>query len=76
MAMAVDSRLCRALSVSADHLVVRYDLTPALQPSSGAVAKTSDTNAIKSFSTGQIGNASISISADGKVVAVGGWDGQ
>jgi hypothetical protein len=70
MAMAVANDLARAFTVSADHHVVRYDLRQNPIPSGSGSSST------KHFSTGQIGNASIAISADGSVVAVGGWDGK
>ena len=67
MGMVVASDLSRAFTVSADHLLCRYDLVAA----SG-----DDGVGIKKMSTGQIGNASIAISADDKILAVGGWDGK
>ncbi|ORX37077.1 WD40-repeat-containing domain protein [Kockovaella imperatae] len=65
MAMTVNSTLSRAYTVSADHQLCRYDLSAE-----------SEDGCIKKQNTGQIGNASIAISADDKVVAVGGWDGK
>lgn len=38
--------------------------------------KKDDENVMKPYATKQIGNSSIAVSADGKVVAVGGWDGK
>lgn len=35
-----------------------------------------DDNVMKPYATKQIGNSSITVSADDKVVAVGGWDGK
>lgn len=67
MALAVDPAFTRAFTVSADHLLCRVDISAIL---SGSDAK------VESYSTKQIGNSSISVSHDGKVVAVGGWDGR
>ena len=67
MGMTVTSDLTRAFSVSADHLLCRHDLI---------AHSSSQKEAIKKMSTGQIGNASIAISADDRVLAVGGWDGK
>ena len=75
MAMAVDRNLDRAFTVSADHLVCRYDLSPSFAYPS-VHQSTAQRSRFKSFSTGQIGNASIAVSANGAVVAVGGWDGR
>ena len=76
--MAVDGRLKRAFTVSADHLVVRYDLSTLTDPSAPLQLARADQvpEGVKSFSTGSIGNASIAVSHDGTVVAVGGWDGK
>jgi WD40 repeat protein len=67
MAMRVsrDNRL--ALTVSADHLVGRYDLSADVgtDASSGAVYRTSHP-----------GNGCIAIRDDGRVCAIGGWDGK
>lgn len=35
-----------------------------------------DENVMKPYATKQIGNSSIAVSADDKVVAIGGWDGK
>ena len=74
MAMAVDRTTSRAFTVSADHLLCRYDLKRALL--SPHDSDTADDQVISSYSTKQIGNAALAISRDGKVVAVGGWDGR
>ena len=66
MGMAVDSSLSTAFTVSADHLLVRYDLSQDPTAETG----------MKRYSTGQIGNSSIAIASDDLVIAVGGWDGQ
>jgi WD40 repeat protein len=78
MAMAVDRQLKRAFTASADHLVVRYDLSTLLDPTAPLQLARADQapERVKSFSTGSIGNASIAVSHDGTVVAVGGWDGK
>lgn len=64
MAMITDSTLTRAWTVSADHLLISYDFR---KPSSAG---------IKSWSIGHTGHASLALSPDGKVLAVGGWDGK
>ncbi|KAK0465642.1 WD40-repeat-containing domain protein [Armillaria novae-zelandiae] len=61
MAMAVTNDNCMALTVSADHLIGRYDL-------SSFVAETHRTN--------HPGNGAVAIRDDGRVCAVGGWDGR
>jgi len=35
-----------------------------------------DDRTLASYSTKQIGNGSVAVSSDGRVVAVGGWDGR
>ncbi len=75
MAMAVDRTISRAFTVSADHLLCRYDLANVLS-SQEAGTEAAQEDVISSYSTKQIGNASIAISSDGRVVAVGGWDGK
>jgi WD40 repeat protein len=64
MAMVTNSTLTRAWTVSADHLLISYDFT---SPAS---------DGIKSWSTGQIGHASVALSPNEKVIATGGWDGR
>ncbi|KAK0232842.1 WD-40 repeat-containing protein [Armillaria fumosa] len=61
MAMAVTNDNFMALTVSADHLIGRYDL-------SSFVAETHRTN--------HPGNGAVAIRDDGRVCAVGGWDGR
>ncbi|KIR58390.1 WD-repeat protein [Cryptococcus bacillisporus CA1873] len=72
MASAVDSLGRRGWSVSADHRLVRYEFDLVWQRK----CKKDDENVMKPYATKQIGNSSIGVSADGKVVAVGGWDGK
>ncbi|WVQ84395.1 hypothetical protein IAT38_006547 [Cryptococcus sp. DSM 104549] len=72
MAMAVDREGGRGWSVSADHKLVRYDFSQVWR---GEVTK-EDEGVMRPYATKQIGNSSIAVSADGKVVAVGGWDGK
>ncbi|KAL1708003.1 WD40-repeat-containing domain protein [Schizophyllum commune] len=64
MAMAVTRDNALALTVSADHLIGRYDLN-ATDPSTVSTT----------HRTKQPGNACIAIRDDGRVCAVGGWDG-
>jgi WD40 repeat protein len=61
MAMVANTDLTRAWTVSADHQLISYDLL-------------SDSS-IKVWSTGHIGHASLALSPNGDVLAVGGWDG-
>ncbi|KAJ7494649.1 WD-40 repeat-containing protein [Mycena galericulata] len=65
MAMRVsrDNRL--ALTVSADHLVGRYNLDAGAQDTPGVVYRTTHP-----------GNGCIAIRDDGRVCAIGGWDGR
>lgn len=72
MAMTATCDLTRALTVSADHQMAVYDLTLPHSDSS------SDTgaNAITRHSVKQIGNASVALTPEEAVVAVGGWDGK
>lgn len=72
MASAVDSRGRRGWSVSADHRLVRYEFDQVWERK----CEKDDVKVIKPYATKQIGNSSIAISADDKVVAVGGWDGK
>ncbi|KAI6115590.1 WD40-repeat-containing domain protein [Pisolithus croceorrhizus] len=67
MAMAVARDGSFALTVSADNLVGKYDL--ALGRSETALSGTV-------FRTKQPGNGAIAIRDDGRVCAVGGWDGK
>ncbi|KAF8917549.1 WD40-repeat-containing domain protein [Mucidula mucida] len=61
MAMAVNKDTMTAFSVSADHLIGRYDLV---------------TGESEKFKTKQGGNGSVAVRDDGRVCAVGGWDGK
>jgi len=63
MAMAVSRDCSFALTVSADHIVGRYELIEADQSA-------------RAFRTKYPGNGAISIRDDGRVCAVGSWDGQ
>ena len=63
MAMVTNSSLDRAWTVSADHQLVTYDLTAS-------------SSSIKTWSIGHIGHASLAISPDERVLAIGGWDGK
>ncbi|KAJ6513389.1 WD40-repeat-containing domain protein [Mycena sanguinolenta] len=71
MAMRVsrDNRL--ALTVSADHLVGRYDLTTEAD-SEGVI----DTSPGVVHRTSHPGNGCIAIRDDGRICAIGGWDGR
>ncbi|KAI4520699.1 WD40 repeat-like protein [Schizophyllum commune Loenen D] len=64
MAMTVTRDNALALTVSADHLIGRYDLN-ATDPSTVSTT----------HRTKHPGNACIAIRDDGRVCAVGGWDG-
>jgi len=63
MAMKVSKDNTLALTVSADHLIGRYDLS---SPESNCSV----------HRTKHPGNSSIAIRDDGRVCAVGGWDGK
>lgn len=67
MAMVVDAACDAAFTVSADHVIVRVDLRKAL-------AGTPEE--MKKYPTKHIGNASLALNAEGRVLAVGGWDGK
>ncbi|KAG2140054.1 WD40-repeat-containing domain protein [Suillus clintonianus] len=67
MSMAVSLDCTFALTVSADHLVGRYDLL---------VDASEFTPAGTAFKTKHPGNGAISIRGDGRVCAIGGWDGK
>ncbi|CEL55924.1 ASTRA-associated protein 1 OS=Verticillium albo-atrum (strain VaMs,102 / ATCC MYA-4576 / FGSC 10136) GN=asa1 PE=3 SV=1 [Rhizoctonia solani AG-1 IB] len=66
MGMAVTRDNTMAASVSADHLICRYDLSP--EPELGAVH-------LSSHETKHLGNGAVSFRADGRVLGVAGWDG-
>jgi len=68
MAMAISPDKLFALTVSADHLVVRYNLF-----------ETQDSESRPRFvkhRIKQVGNGAIGIRDDGRVCAIGGWDGK
>ncbi|KAF8149881.1 WD40-repeat-containing domain protein [Crassisporium funariophilum] len=67
MAMRVSRLNDFALTISADHIVGRYDL--------GATSRSSETNGV-AYRTKHAGNGSVTIRDDGKVCAIGGWDGK
>ncbi|KAI9000630.1 WD-40 repeat-containing protein [Trametes punicea] len=69
MALAVSRDGSFALSVSADHLVGRYNIREA---EAAADAK----KACTVCKTKHPGNGSIAIKDDGRVCAIGGWDGR
>ncbi|KAL0577938.1 Astra associated protein 1 Asa1 [Marasmius crinis-equi] len=66
MAMRVSRDNSLALSVSADHLVGRYDL----------VAPDDDESRFSAHRTKHPGNGSVAFRDDGRVCAIGGWDGK
>ncbi|KAG5635284.1 hypothetical protein H0H81_011822 [Sphagnurus paluster] len=72
MAMRVSPKNDFALTISADHIVRKYDLT-ILHP----LTLTWDTKAegCVAHRTKHPGNGTIAIREDGRVCAVGGWDG-
>ncbi len=83
MAMAVSPANDYAFSVSADHQLVRYALdresavSDANEGAGGVAGAGPSPNArLKVASTKQIGNSSVAVMPDGRVVAVGGWDGK
>ncbi|KAL6299266.1 WD-40 repeat-containing protein [Sparassis latifolia] len=69
MGMTVSKDNTLALTVSADHLIGRYDLQnadmPEMMQSACVIHRTKNP-----------GNSSIAIRDDGRVCAVGGWDGK
>ncbi|KAF5327014.1 hypothetical protein D9619_004885 [Psilocybe cf. subviscida] len=67
MAMRVSRANAFAVTVSADHIVGRYNLTTESLP---------DSERAVAFRTKHAGNSSIALRSDGKVCAVGGWDGK
>ncbi|TBU32609.1 WD-40 repeat-containing protein [Dichomitus squalens] len=69
MAMTVSRDGTFALSVSADHLVGRYDLVEAER------AESLNTACV-AHRTKHPGNGAVGIRDDGRVCAVGGWDGR
>ncbi|TCD65141.1 hypothetical protein EIP91_003034 [Steccherinum ochraceum] len=69
MAMSVSRDNSFALTVSADHLVGRYELVEPEKPDDSHQAHTT-------FRTKHPGSGSVAIRDDGKVCAIGGWDGK
>jgi WD40 repeat protein len=67
MAMRVSRSNDFALTISADNLICRYDLL---------IENPSPEKDFIAFRTNHAGNGSIVIRDDGKVTAVGGWDGK
>ncbi|UZJ55940.1 hypothetical protein CBS101457_005260 [Exobasidium rhododendri] len=61
MAVAVSKDEDFAVSVAADHRVVRYDMSGKAEP--------------KSIASNSAGHACIAIREDGELIAIGGWDG-
>ena len=85
MAMGVSRDSALALSVSADHLVGRYDLKASnqadtleqtLNDENEQNAPTDSETACTIARTKHPGNASIAIHDSNKVCALGGWDGK
>jgi hypothetical protein len=85
MAMAVSNDNALALTVSADHIIGRYDLAVGrhgtlfitrriIHVRSGK--QTSPLSVGTTHRTKYPGNSAIAIRGDGKVCAVGGWDGK
>jgi len=68
MATAVSPDRSIALSVSADHLVGRYDLKADPVSNSEVMGTV--------FRTKHPGNSAVAFHDDGRVCAVGGWDGR
>ncbi|KAL1744455.1 WD40-repeat-containing domain protein [Schizophyllum fasciatum] len=64
MAMSVTRNSSVALTVSADHLVGRYDLNAVTADTASTVHRTKHP-----------GNGCVAIRDDGRVCAIGGWDG-
>ncbi|WVQ96250.1 hypothetical protein IAU59_003354 [Kwoniella sp. CBS 9459] len=72
MGMDVDQQCRFVWSVSADHRLVRYDLGKVLEKQ----ISTEDHSIMRDHSLKQIGNSCVVVRPDGRVVAVGGWDGK
>lgn len=83
MAMRVSPTNAFALTVSADHIIGRYDLmvcrishpNPHSAEPFQADAQSSEEHGV-AHRTKHPGNGSLAIRDDGKVCAVGGWDGK
>lgn len=83
MAMAVRRDNLVAFSVSADHLLCRYNLqVPSLRQSyvqhnvNMQEENSLDVDRSTVHRTKHPGNGAIDIRDDGRIVAVGGWDGK
>ena len=79
MAVSTDSKF--ALTVSADPLIVRYDLDVGLLPIvpksvPKKPSKGLDENRFTKQRIKQAGNGSVTLRSDGRICAVGGWDGK
>ncbi|KAJ1308077.1 hypothetical protein OPQ81_002142 [Rhizoctonia solani] len=66
MGMAVSRANTVAASVSADHLICRYNLNPELDADDACLAPQE---------TKHLGNGAVAFRADGRVLGVAGWDG-
>ncbi|KDN49880.1 hypothetical protein RSAG8_01945, partial [Rhizoctonia solani AG-8 WAC10335] len=66
MGMAVSCDNVMAASVSADHLICRYELSPELD---------ADAVHLPPHETKHLGNGAVAFRADGRVLGVAGWDG-
>ncbi|EIW84057.1 WD-40 repeat-containing protein [Coniophora puteana RWD-64-598 SS2] len=76
MSMAVSRDGTFALSVSADHLIGRYTIVAPDSKGQKGKEKEKDAETATVHRTKHPGNASIAIRDDGRVCAVGGWDGK
>ncbi|WRT68100.1 uncharacterized protein IL334_005075 [Kwoniella shivajii] len=72
MGMDVDTQGKFGWTVSADHRLVRYDFDRVIRQR----IKVDDDSIMKDHATKQVGNSAVAVNADGKLVAVGGWDGK
>ncbi|KAH7341245.1 WD-40 repeat-containing protein [Rhizoctonia solani] len=66
MSTAVTCDNIMAASVSADHLICRYDLSPELD---------ADSARLTPHETKHLGNSAVGFRPDGRVLGVAGWDG-
>jgi len=86
MAMRVSRAHDFALTVSADHIIGRYDLTVRFRffpqfdrPNSFPLMQAEKSSAEPrgvAYRTSHPGSGSVAIRDDGKVCAIGGWDGR